>query len=45
MMTRQVLLEMEQEEEKDKDGGIGDVPVSKRSLLRAQTLPSSLGER
>ncbi|XP_057412225.1 anoctamin-6 isoform X1 [Balaenoptera acutorostrata] len=42
MMTRDVLLEMELEEDDDDDGDIGDVPASKRPLMAPATLPSSL---
>ncbi|XP_045685248.1 anoctamin-6 isoform X1 [Phyllostomus hastatus] len=42
MMTRDVLLDMDQEEEDDEDGDIGDAPASKRPLLRTPSLPSGL---
>ncbi|XP_069440609.1 anoctamin-6 isoform X1 [Ovis canadensis] len=42
MMTRDVLLEMELEEDDEEDGDIGNVPASKRPLMAPPTLPSSL---
>uniref|UniRef100_A0A8D2BK97 Anoctamin n=1 Tax=Sus scrofa TaxID=9823 RepID=A0A8D2BK97_PIG len=43
MMTRDVLLERELEDDDDEDGDIGDVPASKRPLMAPPTLlPSSL---
>ncbi|EDL87131.1 transmembrane protein 16F (predicted) [Rattus norvegicus] len=43
MMTRNVLLNMELEEDDDEDGDIGDVPDSRRPFLAPHTpLPSGL---